>query len=245
MSIHLERSSGPLAVSSAVRDPPAPSNRPIDVLSPGEQIRSSVGVSDGKDNMTARRAAVIAAASGPAAILVGDLFLGPIGALAIVGVGVAIGWRFVPDFWRTFLRAAIAGGFAGVLVLGPGYRLAMRIVAILDESTTPEFTIEGTMFLVVGIGLVFGGITTTWVTLITKTYAARRPVAVSVLTVVVISTLFLDSEVFRELTDLGLGPVVNVPMFLGVTVGWAWLADRWARPTREPLSADAELVPVP
>jgi hypothetical protein len=195
--------------------------------------------------MTARRAAVLAAASGPAAIFVGDLLLGPIGALAIVAGGVAIGWKYVPDFWRIVFRAALAGGLAGVLVLGPGYRLAMRIVAILDESTTPEFTIGGTMFLIAGIGAMFGGITTTWVTLITRTFAARRAVAVSVLTVVVIGTLFIDSEVFRELTELGLGPVLNVPMFLGVTVGWAWLADRWARPVAEPISAGADLVSVP
>ncbi len=195
--------------------------------------------------MTARRAALLAAASGPAAIFVGDLFLGPIGALVIVGGGVAIGWKYVPNFWRTVFRAAIAGGLAGVLVLGPGYRLAMRIVAILDESRTPEFTIEGTMFLIVGIGAMFGGITTTWVTLITRTYAARRAIAVTGLTAVVIGPLFVNSEVLRELTELGAGPVLNVPMFLGVTVGWAWLADRWARPLEQPIPVDADLISVP
>ncbi len=195
--------------------------------------------------MTARRAATLAALSGPAAIFVGDLFLGPVGALVIVAAGVAIGWRYVPGFWRTLFRAAIAGGLAGVLVLGPGYRLAMRIVAILDESTTPEFTIGGTMFLIIGIGAMFGGITTTWVTLITTAFTARRVVAVVVLTVVTAGTLFVDSETFRELTELGWGPALNVPMFLGVTVGWAWLADRWARTTGEPISTDAELVSVP
>lgn len=195
--------------------------------------------------MTARQAAVLAAASGLAAILVGNLFLGPIGALVIVGGGVAIGWKYVPHFWRTLFRAAIAGGLAGVLVLGPGYRLAMRIVAILDQSMTPEFTVGGTVFLIVGIGAVFGGITAALVTLITRTFGARRAVAVTLLTLVVIGTLFVDSEVFRELTELGVGPVLNVPMFLGVTVGWAWLADRWARPMTETNSVDADLVSVP
>ena len=195
--------------------------------------------------MTARRAALLAAASGPAAIFVGDMFLGPIGALVIVGGGVAIGWKYVPNFWRTLFRAAIAGGLAGVLVLGPGYRLAMRVVAILDASTTPEFTIGGTMFLIVGIGAMFGGITTTWVTLITRTYAARRAVAVTGLTAVVMGTLFVDSEIFRELTELGAGAIMNVPMFLGVTVGWAWLADRWARPLEQPIPVDADLISVP
>jgi len=195
--------------------------------------------------MTSRRAAVLAALTGPAAIFVGDMFLGPIGAVAIVAAGVAIGWKYVPGFWRTLFRAAIAGGLAGVLVLGPGYRLAMRIVAILDDATTPEFTIGGTMFLIVGIGLMFGGITTTWVTIVTKTFEVRRSVAVSVLSLVVVGTLFLDSEVFSELTDLGLGAIVNVPMFLGITLAWAWVADRWARPAGESISTDTELVGVP
>lgn len=194
--------------------------------------------------MTARRAAVLAALAGPAAIFVGELLLGPIGAVAIVIAGVAIGWRYVPSFWPTLVRAAIAGGLAGVLVLGPGYRLAMRVVAILDDATTPEFTIEGTAFLVIGIGAMFGAVTTAWVTIMTKTFAARRFVAVTVLTSVVGGTLFLDSEIFRELTELGVGPVLNVPMFLGVTVAWAWLADRWARPLRDADAADAQLAAV-
>ena len=194
--------------------------------------------------MTARRAAVLAALAGPAAIFVGDLLLGPVGALAIVIAGVVIGWKYVPGFWRTLFRAAIAGGLAGVLVLGPGYRLAMRIVAILDDATTPEFTIEGTAFLNIGIGAMFGAITTTWVTIMTKTFAARRFVAVTVLTGVVVGTLFVNSEVFRELTELGAGPILNVPMFLGVTIAWAWLADRWARPLPVTDSVDAQLEPV-
>ena len=151
----------------------------------------------------------------------------------------------MPGFWRTLIRGAIAGGLAGVLVLGPGYRLAMRIVAILDDGTTPEFTIEGTLFLIVGIGAMFGGIVSTGVTLITRTFDTRRWVAVSALTALTIGTLFFDSETFSELTDLGLGPAFNMPMFLGVTLAWAWLADRWARPTGQPVSPDAELVTVP
>lgn len=195
--------------------------------------------------MNARRAAVIAALSGPAALFVGDLILGPITALAIVGAGFVIGWRYVPGFWRTLFRAAIAGGLAGVLVLGPGYRLAMRVVAILDEATTPEFTLGGTMFLIVGIGAIFGAITTVFVTIVTKTFDAPKLVAVTLLTAVVIGTLFLDSEIFRELTELGAGPILNVPMFLGVTVAWAWLGDRWARPVRERDAVDAQLAAMP
>ena len=195
--------------------------------------------------MNARRAAVIAALSGPAALFVGDLILVPITALAIVGAGFVIGWRYVPGFWRTLFRAAIAGGLAGVLVLGPGYRLAMRVVAILDEATTPEFTLGGTMFLIVGIGVIFGAITTVFVTIVTKTFDAPKVVAVTLLTAVVIGTLFLDSEIFRELTELGAGPILNVPMFLGVTVAWAWLGDRWARPVRERDAVDAQLAAMP
>jgi hypothetical protein len=83
------------------------------------------------------------------------------------------------------------------------------------------------------------------VTIVTKTFEVRRSVAVSVLSLVVVGTLFLDSEVFSELTDLGLGAIVNVPMFLGITLAWAWVADRWARPAGESISTDTELVGVP
>lgn len=186
-----------------------------------------------------------AAAAIPTAIFAGEMIVGPFGAMAIIAIGGVLGWRLVPGFFRILFRAAIAGGLAGILVLGPGYRLAMRVVAVLDEATTPEFTIEGTLFLIVGIGAVFGGITTAWVTIITRTFDVRRWVAVSALTSIAAGILFVDSEVFSELTDLGLGAFVNVPMFLGVTVAWASLADRWARPVSEPVSADADLVAVP
>lgn len=180
--------------------------------------------------MTARRAATIAATSIPAAIFVGDAVLGPVGAVAILGMGVAIGWKHVPGFWRQALRAALGGGLAGLLVLGPGYRLAMRVVAILDADSTPEFSVEGTIFIIVGVGAMFGGIVTLWVTLLTRAWDASRRTAATVLVLVTMASLFADSETLRELTELGAGPLVNVPMFVAVTVGWALLADRWARP---------------
>ena len=47
-------------------------------------------------------------------------------------------------------------------------------------------------------------------------------------------TLFADSEVLRELTELGGGAWVNVPMFGVITLAFSYLADRWARPTAIP-----------
>ena len=51
---------------------------------------------------------------------------------------------------------AVAGAVAGVLVLGIGLRLAMRVVAITDPTRTPEFSVGGTAFILVGIGVMLG-----------------------------------------------------------------------------------------
>jgi hypothetical protein len=58
--------------------------------------------------------------------------LGPVWSMAIVILGFGAGWLLVPGFWRSFGLGAIAGAMAGLLVLGPGLRIAMRVVAILD-----------------------------------------------------------------------------------------------------------------
>lgn len=194
--------------------------------------------------MSQRHAALLVGLAVPFAIWLGSTLDAPLLALALIAIGLAVGGRHIPGFWTNSLRAVLAGGLAGILVLGPGYRLAMRIVAITDSSTTPEFSIGGTAFIVVGLGAMFGGITTGWVTILTRAFALARTTAMLALTTVVGLTLFADSEVLSELTELGMGPWLNVPMFLGVTVAFAWLADRWARPDRTPARAYTDPVGV-
>jgi len=84
--------------------------------------------------------------------------LSPVGSMVVVLVGVGAGLLLVPGFWRSSLHGAIGGVAAGLLVLGPGLRIAMRVVAILDPVRSPEFTVGGTMLIIIGVGVVMGGI---------------------------------------------------------------------------------------
>lgn len=170
----------------------------------------------------------------PVAIVIGILFGSPLVALAIVGGALIAGFRMVPRLWRTVGRGLVAGGLAGMLVLGPGFRLVMRVVAIVDPVRRPEFTLEGTLFLVLIIGLVFGAITAGWTTLVASSLRLPRWGGVSLVTAAALVQLFSDSEVMRELNELGAGLWMNAPMFLGVTALYGYLADRWARPVTAP-----------
>ena len=82
--------------------------------------------------------------------------LSPVGSMVVVLVGVGAGVLLVPGFWRSSLHGAIGGVAAGLLVLGPGLRIAMRVVAILDPVRSPEFTVGGTMLIIIGVGVVMG-----------------------------------------------------------------------------------------
>ncbi len=175
----------------------------------------------------------------PVAIGVGSLVGSPVVALAIVAAALTVGWRMVPGFWRTVGRGIAAGAVAGVLVLGPGFRLAMRLVAIIEPLRRPEFTLEGTAFIVIVIGLVFGAITGGWTTLVASSLGVSRGIGTGVITVAAFAQLFSSSEVLAELGELGAGPWMNVPMFLGITALYGYLTDRWARPA---VAADTSVI---
>lgn len=138
----------------------------------------------------------------------------PLAGELLLLIGIGLGWWLVPGFWRSVLFGAIGGIGSGILVLGVGLRVTMRVVAILDPVRTPEFTLEGTMFILIGIGAIFGGIVGILANL------AKRGLRLSSMTTVAIlpsaaamSLLFVDDEIRRELFELGLGAWVNIPMF--------------------------------
>jgi len=74
--------------------------------------------------------------------------------------------RVVAEILRGIIRAALAGGVAGVLVLGVGGRLVMRFAAILNPDATGrstengnligDITLDGTLALVLFGGLILG-----------------------------------------------------------------------------------------
>lgn len=165
----------------------------------------------------------------PAAIALGEMTgLAPV-ALAVLAGAAFFGWRATPDFLRVTAHAAIAGAVSGILVLGPGFRVAMRIVAMVDPSMSPEFSVGGTVFLIVGFGGVVGVATGVFATLVARGMGLSRGASVVLASVPVMSILILDSELSRELFELGAGGWINIPMFAGVSIAHGAAITRWSR----------------
>ena len=181
--------------------------------------------------------------------LAGSELFGPTGSIAMVIVGLGAGWLLIPGFWRGVLSGAIGGVIAGLLVLGPGLRLAMRVVAVVDPVRSPEFTIGGTMFIIIGIGAVMGGIFGVIGSVLRRGLNIPPLTAGLVPALLVMTLIGLDSELRREILELGIGPWLNIPMFGAVAIGyggaWALAVSRLERgrlaETRHELSEGATM----
>jgi len=156
--------------------------------------------------------------------------LGPVWSMAVIVFGIGAGWLLVPGFWRSSLHGAVGGVAAGVLVLGPGFRIAMRVVAILDPVRSPEFTVGGTMFIIIGIGGVMGGIFGVIGNVLREGFNVPARGAGLVPALLVMLMIGLDSELRNEIVGLGAGPWLNVPMFGAVALAygalWTWVVIR-------------------
>ncbi len=129
------------------------------------------------------------------------------------------------------LKAGVASGLAAGLLTGVAARIAMRIFA-LAEGMRPEFSVGGTLAILVIFGVLFGiplGMIyvrfwrrPTWI-------GAWNGLAFGTLLLIVLIVLpFLlipsdDATLARRL--LAIGSFVPVPLVYGLTVGLA--AERW------------------
>lgn len=152
--------------------------------------------------------------------------LGGVLSLAAPVLAVVAAWRFVPRFWRKLGAAVLAGMLAGVVVLGPGLRLAMRAVAIADPNKTPEFTVGGTIFIIIMLGAIFGASFGVVVVFARIGFQIQRGTAGLIGAGVVLSTLMAIPDIRRELMDFGLGAGMNLPLFgfVGYAHAWATVA---------------------
>ena len=132
----------------------------------------------------------------------------------------------------TWLRRVLVSGLAAGLVLGVGFRVAMRVVAIM-EGLEPEFTVAGTMFiLIVGgvFGLIVGPVYGAIRTVLPGSVLVRGAIAGAVLFGL---GLLLLGDAEGEARELGVY-WVNVLMFggsfalMGVTLeaAWQWMEHR-------------------
>jgi hypothetical protein len=173
-----------------------------------------------RKTMSRRIVGVVLLLSLPVSVAGGELSgLGEIGGV-IALAALAFGAARMPGFFSSVFRGGIAGGIAGIAVLGVGMRLAMRLVAIADPVRSTEFTIEGTLFLVLIFGGMFGAITGAWAR--ASADALERPAWAQALAFIAVAAMLVgDSEVRSEFVELGAGPWVNVPMFAAVVAGYA------------------------
>jgi hypothetical protein len=178
--------------------------------------------------------------------LVLSSLLGDPVALVVLALVVLAGWRYLPGFWRTFGVGLISGAVAGALILGPGFRLAMRVVAIFDIRRV-EFTLAGTLFIIVGVGVIFGGMFGIAAAFVRRGLGLKARSAAGLMTVALVGLLLLDPNLRSEFVELGAGPWLNIPMFTAVTFGYGLFANRLIDhfETKRPLRESRDLAEVP
>jgi hypothetical protein len=150
-----------------------------------------------------------------------DVLIAELG-LVLVLVAAVASWRYVTDFWRIVVGGFVGGAVSGLLILGPGFRLMMRAVAIMDPLHPEEFTLGGTLFVVVGIGAILGGVQGLTAHLARRSFGLRSAVLAGALlaALMMIALTFFAGELSQELFDLGISAWINIPLFSLVALGY-------------------------
>lgn len=143
-------------------------------------------------------------------------------ALVIVGLTVAIAWRVTPDFWRLVRIGGTGGALAGLAVLGPGWRVSMRVVAIVDRYESPEFSLGGTA-LVIAIGALIGGLIGVVGHLLRQVANLRSPF-LSAATLGLLTVGSLVGRFSSDLSNLGAGLWINLILFGVVAILYGLVA---------------------
>jgi hypothetical protein len=139
--------------------------------------------------------------------------------LVVTFVMAGIVWRWIPGFWRTVASGAAGGALAGLVILAPGFRLAMRMVAIMDPVRRPEFSLGGTIFIMIMVGVLMGGLLGITGVLITRAANIRSAKAAGgLLGLLTVGVLVGNSGLRGELVGLGAGLWLNLAMFGSVAI---------------------------
>lgn len=165
------------------------------------------------------RAAAVAAVVLTYAVF-GDAF-GSLG-LLLLAAALVVAWRSTAGFWRTVAGGLFGGTLAGLIILGPGYRLAMRVVAIMDPTLEEEFSLAGTLLIVVGIGTIMGGVQAAVFQLVRKAFGVESAIWSGVIlgSILMVDLTFFAGELSDELFELGAGAWVNIPLFGVVSIAY-------------------------
>ena len=123
--------------------------------------------------------------------------------------------RELGGFWRALFGGMLGGAVAGVLILGPGFRLAMRAVALMDPIQPEEFTVGGTLFIIILVGGIIGAITATVTNILRWSLGIASPVWAGALlgSLLMVDLVFFSGDVSDEIFQLGISPWINIPLF--------------------------------
>lgn len=120
----------------------------------------------------------------------------------------------------------LAGLIAGIVVLTPGFRLAMRAVAIAEPTRQPMFSLDGTLVILLTVGCLAGAVVGAIGAVNIEVRRLRPGASWAFPALLMMALLFLVPDLRRELMTLGAGPWANIAMFGMVSAVYGWLATR-------------------
>jgi hypothetical protein len=180
-----------------------------------------------RDQRKERRVLKVAIVTAPvslltAAIGVESSFLRVVGPVMSLVITIAV-LAYVRRLPRLMLAGLIGGGATGLVTLGVGSRLAMRIVSLLGARR--EVTVDGTVFLLI-FGAVVGAMIGMTIAATLRAWPRSTRIVSIIVTLVLFAGLLLDSESFSELLHDGAGGWLNFPMFFAFVAAYGWAAPR-------------------
>ena len=128
---------------------------------------------------------------------------------------------YVRKLPRLVFSGLIGGGIVGLIILGGGSRLAMRIVALTGGRR--EVTIEGTAFLMV-FGAFAGANIGVFLAALRRVVRPRIGPTAVVLGLLGVLAFVGPRDIREELVHEGRGIWLNAPMFLSLLPLYGWAA---------------------
>ncbi|HSJ70569.1 MAG TPA: hypothetical protein VLA29_02860 [Acidimicrobiia bacterium] len=157
---------------------------------------------------------VPATANGVPTTMIGLGPLAPLGIFVTLGALILLtlgAFVVVPRFARNQVSGMVGGVVTGLVLLGGGLRLAMRLVVLTDDVREPVFTSETGFIIFFGgvVGLMMGP----FIAIAQRLWAPRSALIGAVVTTMLMSMFLIAPGLRTELFNEGAGPLLNIPLF--------------------------------
>lgn len=157
----------------------------------------------------------------PAAMLLGAVRIpGLSEAAGLVPPVVLVLWViYVRRLPRLLISGLLAGGGLGLIALGGGMRVAMRLVAL--SGGRREVSLGGTVFLLVG-GAMIGAVTGLGIAAALRAWPKAGRIPGLAVAGFLYLGIVVDSETFQEFLHEGFGGWMNFPLFVLPLAAYGW-----------------------